>query len=139
MSEIKSEKLEVKTSAETIFTTLSNFNHFKQLMPDQVIDWKSTEDTCSFTIQGLPAISMKIHEKIPQKKIVYIAQGNSPLNFELICLLNESAEKQTETQMIFKADLNPMLSMMVSKPLQNFVNILNQKLKDLFETQEPHA
>jgi len=112
MSEIKSEKLEVNNSAEKIFSFLSNFNNFKSLMPEQVSEWKSTEDTCSFTIQGLPSIGMKIHEKIPFKKITYTSQGNSPLGFELI--------------------LNPMLSMVASKPLQNFVNILNQKLKDFF-------
>ena len=133
MSEIKSEKLEVNNSAEKIFSFLSNFNNFKSLMPEQVGDWKSTEDTCSFTIQGLPSIGMKIHEKIPFKKIVYTSQGNSPLGFELICMLNENIHEKTETQMIFKANLNPMLSMVASKPLQNFVNILNQKLKDFFE------
>ena len=135
MSEIKSEKLDVNNSAEKIFSFLSNFNNFKSLMPEQVIDWKSTDDTCSFTIQGLPGIGMKIHEKIPYKKVVYISQGNSPLGFELICMLIEKTQADTETQMIFKANLNPMMNMMVSKPLQNFINILNQKLKDFFEAK----
>ncbi len=38
-------------------------------------------------------------------------------------------------QIIIDADINPMMSMMVSKPLQNFVNILAQRLKDLMEKQ----
>ncbi len=133
MSEIKSDKQIIENSAETIFQFLSDFNSFKNLMPDQVIDWKSTGDTCSFTIQGLPAISMKILEKIPYKKISYASQGATPLSFELMCMLSEINGTSTESQIIFKADMNPMISMMASKPLQNFVNILNQKLKEFFE------
>jgi len=133
MADIKSTKQTVGNTAENIFSFLSDFNNFKNLMPEQVKDWQSTEDTCSFTIQNLPAISMKIHEKLPFTKIVYTSHSETPIKFELIYFLKNKSASQTETQLIFKADLNPMLSMMVAKPLQNFVDILNQKLKEFFE------
>ena len=28
-------------------------------MPEQVIDWKSTEDSCSFTIKGMTDLTMR--------------------------------------------------------------------------------
>jgi len=71
-------------------------------MPEQVKDWQSTEDSCSFTIQNLPSISMKIHEKIPFTKIVYTSQSETPIKFELIYLLDKNSALQTETQLISK-------------------------------------
>ena len=32
---------------------------------------------------------------------------------------------------IFEAELNPMMKMMVAKPLGNFLNLLSEKLKEI--------
>jgi len=133
MTKIESEKLSINNSAENIFTFLSNFNNFEKLMPEQIINWQATEDTCSFTIKGMTDIGMRIKEKIPNSKIVIVPDGKVSFGFELLCLLEETAADKTNTQIVFNADLNPMLKMMAAKPLQNFVNLLVQKLKELFD------
>jgi len=102
-------------------------------MPPQVTDWKSTEDSCFFTIQGMTSLGMRIKERIPFSKIIIIPEGKVPFNFELHCLFAEKENNQTEAQLIFDADMNPMLNMMATKPLTNFVNILVQQLKVIIE------
>jgi len=133
MGKIKSETVLISKSQETIYSFLSNFNNFQHLMPPQVTDWKSTENNCSFTIQGMASLGMRIKERIPFSKIIIIPEGKVPFNFELHCLFAEKENNQTETQLIFDADMNPMLSMMATKPLTNFVNILVQQLKVIIE------
>jgi len=129
MGKIKSETVLINKSAEAIFGFLSNFNNFQHLMPSQVTDWKSTEDSCSFTIQGMTSLGMRIKERQPFSRIIIIPEGKVPFNFELQCLFTDKENNQTEAQLIFDADMNPMLSMMATKPLTNFVNILVQQLK----------
>ena len=34
-------------TAKEVFDFLSDFNNFQKLMPEQVVDWKSTADECS--------------------------------------------------------------------------------------------
>ena len=131
MTRIESDKTSVNKSSEEVFNFLSNFNNFQKLMPEQVTNWQSTEDECSFTIAGMASLGMKIAEKKPYELIKVIRHGNAPFDFTLECLLNEKTQSESEVQLAFNADLNPMLKMMAVKPLTNFLNLLVQKLKDL--------
>lgn len=133
MKHIESDKILINCNQDRIFNFLSNFNNFGKLMPEQIINWQSTEDTCSFTIKGMTDLSMKIKEKIAFHTILITSYGKVPFDFELKCSFEDFGNFQTQSQLIFIADLNPMLSMMASKPLQNFVNMLNSKLKETAE------
>ena len=70
-------------------------------------------------------------EKKPFEYIKVNRNGNAPFDFTLECLLNEKSIAESEVQLAFNADLNPMLKMMALKPLTNFLNLLVKKLKDL--------
>lgn len=132
MASYKSDKITIHKSQEDIYTFLSDFNNFEKLMPEQVTNWKSTNESCSFTIQGMADLAMKMGERTEFSKVIYVSDGNKPfafdLNTDIIVNGNDS-----ETQIILNADLNPMLKMMASRPLQNFVNLLVNKLKEVIE------
>ncbi len=136
MTEIKSDLVLIKKSTEDIFTFLSNFDNFGKLMPEQVINWKSSADSCSFTIKGMADIALKTSEKIPYSKIVWSTEGKAPYDFTLSSVLIDQNENQSQAQIILHADLSPMLKMMAMRPLSNFVNLLVNKLKEVIES--PH-
>jgi len=131
MTLIKSDIAEIKNSQEKVYSFLSNLNNFEKLMPEQVINWKSTEDSCSFTIKGMTNLSMKISEKVPYSKINIIPGEKAPFHFSLECRLLKHSDSMTNAQIIFNAELNAMMEMLAGKPLQNFVNMLALKLKEL--------
>ncbi len=131
MTRIESDKTEIKKSAREVYNFLSDFNNFEKLMPEQVTNWKSTADSCSFTISGMASLGMKIVEKKPNSIIRVARDGNAPFDFTLECLLNEKNPNESEVQLAFDADLNPMLKMMAVKPLTNFLNLLVAKLKEI--------
>ena len=131
LTRIESEKQDCDNSAENIFNYLSDFNNFKSLMPPQVTDWNSTSDECSFVIKGMATIGMKIQNKVPHSKIEIVSHGKNPFNFALHVHLSETAPGKTTGQLVFEAELNPMLRMMVEKPLTNFFNMLAAKMKDI--------
>lgn len=131
MTTIESQKAEVNQPAEKVFGFLSNFNNFQKLMPPQVSNWQSTETECSFTINGMATIGMKIVEAVPHTAIKITSHGKVPFEFKLDVLLNAIGENKTEGQLIFNAQLNPMIRMMVEKPLTNFFNLLSSRIKDI--------
>ncbi len=134
MTDFQSDKVIINSSSERVFTFLSDFNNFGKLMPEQITNWKATQDNCSFTIQGMAELSMLISEKTPFSKIVYGSDKVNPFAYSLSILLDESVSNQTTSQIVFSAELNTMLKMMLQRPLQNFVNILNLKLKETIES-----
>ena len=129
---IESEKSEINKPSAEVFAFLSDFNNFQQLMPPQVVDWQSTKDDCVFKISGMATIGMKIVEKTPNTNIKIVSNGGKvPFAFTLNVNLTEVSPTQTSGQLIFEADINPMMGMMVEKPLRNFFNLLAGKMKEL--------
>jgi len=132
MATFKSDKININKPQEDIFNFLSDFNNFEKLMPEQVTNWKSTNESCSFTIQGMADLAMKMGDRTEFSKVIYVSEGNKPFAFDLNTDIHSNGDN-SETQIILNADLNPMLKMMASRPLQNFVNLLVNKLKEIIE------
>ncbi len=133
MTTIESEKLLIKGQAEALYTFLSNFNNFGKIIPSQIANWKSTEVECSFTIQGMADIVLRIVEKQQFSHIRIAASGKTPVPLELLWKFSQVNNLETETFLTVQAEVNPMMAMMVKSPLQNFVNMLVGKLKEMAE------
>ena len=128
MTRLESDKVTVNKSAEEIYKFLSDFNNFGHLMPEQVGDWQSTPDECSFTIKGMASLGMKITERTPNSHIRIVRNGKAPFDFELHVNIDDKGS-DCDVQLLFDADLSPMLKMMASKPLTNFLNLLINRLR----------
>jgi len=129
MTRIESQKVAVNKSAEEIYNFISNFNNFNQLMPNSVQDLKTTEDTCAFSLKGMPTIRLKIGDKTPFTHVSMVADGGQ-IEFSLNCSLEADGDN-CKAQLFFEAELNMMMKMMVEKPLTNFLNILVNRLKEI--------
>lgn len=130
MSDIKSQTVEIDKSDEEIFNFISDFTNFSKLFPPQVNDLKITRDTCSFSIDGMPKISLRISERTPFSCVTMSAEDGK-LPFELKCCLENIGKDKCKAQFHFDAELNMMMKMMVEKPLTNFLNLLAKKLKEI--------
>ena len=115
-----------KPAAE-VYHFLADLNNFEVMMPEQVVQWESTTDTCAFTIKNLAKIELKVRERVPITKVIIDSAGETPLEFDLSAIIEDKAGS-SEVILELNADLPPMLKMMASGPLQNLVNIMNKKL-----------
>jgi hypothetical protein len=135
MERYESSTRQVNKPASYIYNFISDFNNFGKLLPEQVSNWKCTENECSFVISGLPEVSLKISEKIPNQLLkVTSASTKVPFPFSLNVHIKELSDGQCETQVAFEGELNMMFRMMVEKPMRNFVNMINDKLKETAES-----
>jgi len=130
---INSDTSLINASDDKIFSFLSDFNNFGKLMPEQIINWQSTEESCSFTIKGMADLKMKMIEKTPNSKLQISSESSLSLSFTLTWNIKSIDENQSEVNLDFDGNLNPMVAMMAKNPLQNFVNVLVQKLGEHFE------
>lgn len=130
MTTLRSDKVTVAKPAKDIYDFLSDFNNFQRLMPEQVTNWKSTADECSFTMNGMVSLGMKVLEKTPHSLIKAGRNGSAPFDFTLSCHIEDQGASSA-VQLSFDADMNPMMKMMAERPLTNFLNMLTERLKAL--------
>ena len=120
----------VSYSDEEVYNFLTDFNNFKNLIPeDKVSNWKSDENSCSFSVNPIGETGIKIIEKEPFKLIKLTSLENDKYNFTFWVQLKMLEEKDTRIKLTLKADLNPMVQMMAKKPLQEFLDKLVDQLE----------
>ena len=124
----------INAPQKELFDFLSDFNNYEQLMPDQIVNWNSHLEGCSFTISGMLSLALKFSEKIPHEKIDIVPDGKSPIQFTLKIRLEDtvSTVQQTIAKVEVDAKLNPMMAMMAKRPLENLVQMISEKLEEKF-------
>ena len=133
MAKFESEQVIIPASAATVFEFLSDFRNFENLMPSQISNWEADGDTCSFTIEGLAGLSMRIAGRTPYTNVHIVSEGKNPVEYTLDCFLQPDGEDRCKASLEFDAALNPFMKMVASRPLQNFVNMLAEKLQQHFQ------
>jgi len=127
--DFQSHKVQLQVPVEKAYTFLLDLNNLQKLMPEQIINWQSTEDSCSFDIKGMAHISLERAEIIPNRLVRIISKPENPIELEIRGNLEKQTADQTILWIELTADLSPMLKLMASGPMQNLVNIMADKLK----------
>ncbi len=131
---LNSQPAVLNADQKTVYEFLSDFNNFEQLMPEQIVNWKSDKETCSFTIRGMADLSLKYSRTEPFHSVEVVPVGKPPIDFTLAINLEPHEQDDMKTTGIIEIDsnLNPMMTMIAKRPLENLVNAMSQKLNEIF-------
>jgi hypothetical protein len=134
MTTFESAVKKIDTNEKDIFNTLSdlrNIEKIKEKIPqDKIKEVILEQDSISFVVDPIGSISLKIIEREPFRTIKFTAE-KSPIDFLVWIQLKEITASETALKVTLKADLNVMLKMVASKPLDQFVNMLAEALAGL--------
>ena len=138
MVKIESKKVEIKRNVEFVYEYLADFTHFSMVANDKIENFKATQDRCSFTIKGMTDMGLKIISRLPNESITISndtdVPSSMPLNFLIIFEFERVEPYVTRVVVKMELDANPMIAMMVKKPLEKFVNSLADGMKKAMET-----
>ena len=122
-------KITVKKTSEDLYHFLTDFKNFEQIMPENTDKFEITDDGFLFALKGMPTIKLKLNEKTPHSKIVL---GSASEQFPFTLTANiENENTDAKVNFDFEGKFNPMISMMVKKPLQKFIDALSTNLEKL--------
>ena len=120
---------ELNLPVEKVYTFLADLNNHQQLMPENIYNWSSTEDTATFTIQNMAKLSIKIDKRVPNQELVAVPSEKAPFDVELKWTVADNGNGGTIAKHIISADLNMMMKMLASGPLQKLANYQTEQLK----------
>ncbi len=119
------------SGAELIYNFIIDFRNFKNIIPqEKVSDWEADEESCSFKIDTIGTMGMKIFEKEPFKLIKIKSDPSiSQYNFTMWIQIKEVDATGSRIKITIEPDINKMLIPMVKSPLKQFVNSLVEKIE----------
>jgi len=128
MTKFESIKTSVDSRAEEVYQFLYDVNNHQKLMPSAVTDWWSNENEAKLKIQGLGSLHLKRTETISPSFIKIVPEGKAPVDLYLEWNIENTGNGSTVSVTI-SADLNMMMRMVASKPLQNLADHMSAQVK----------
>lgn len=132
MSKIESRIGVISETDEKIFLFLSDFKNFQDLIPaDRINNFESSGDNCSFSVEGIGHIGLRITEKDPNKLIKIGSDGKTPIDFQLWIQIKEAGQNDSRMKITIEPKVNTLMMGMVKKPLKSFVDSLIEQAEKI--------
>lgn len=122
---------EINKNVSEVYAFLADLNNHEQLMPENIYNWSSTTDETRFTIQNMAKLALKVEERVENQVIKLIPSEKAPFEVRLCWELQAVTDTITTARFIIDADLNMMMKMIASGPLQKLVDFQVNKLKEV--------
>lgn len=122
-------KVTVDKPVGKVYEFLSDLNNHEQLMPENIYNWSSTEDEAKFTIQNMAKLALKVSSRKKNEEIIAIPSEAAPFALELKWSVNDKGDGKTEAVYTISAELNMMMKMLASGPLQKLADHETSALK----------
>ncbi|KKO90366.1 MULTISPECIES: SRPBCC family protein [Sphingobacterium] len=121
---------EINKTVSDVYAFLADLNNHEQLMPENIYNWSSTTDEARFTIQNMAKLALRVEERVENRFITLVPSEKAPFEVTLRWELQVIADTVTKATFIIDADLNMMMKMIASGPLQKLVDFQVNKLKE---------
>lgn len=122
---------DINRGVNEVYAFLTDLNNHEQLMPDTIYNWSSTADEARFTIQNMAKLALKVDERIEDKLVKLVPSEKAPFEVTLRWEMEPVTASVTKATLIIDADLNMMMKMIASGPLQKLTDFQVNKLKEI--------
>jgi hypothetical protein len=130
ISNFESRTGKVSCSAEEFYNFVTDIRNFERFIPaGKVSDIKITEDACSFRIEMLGTVSIRIGEKLKPGKVLFSGNALHVNDFSLLLNILGTERDHSEVKIILSAELNTMLKMIAAEPVKQFLETLINEIE----------
>lgn len=121
----------INKSITEVYQFLADLNFHEQLMPENIYNWSSTADEARFTIKNMAKLALKVDQRVEETEIVCIPSEETPFAITLSWKTERISDNETKATFLIDAELNMMMKMVASGPLQKLVDYQVSKLKEI--------
>jgi len=117
-------------SSAEFFDFITDIRNLEQFIPEGSIrNWQVNADSCSFGVPPLNSVKVRIIERIPFSLVRFSADALKKDDFNLDVQINDNDKRLAEVRLIVSADLNPVIDMMVSGPIDKFLETVVSEME----------
>jgi len=127
---IEGKKVLIAKSSKEAYNFFMTLENFELLMPTSTEKFEVEGDSFLFGLKGMPEIRLVLGNSVEYSK-VSLGAASSKLSFTLEANILSISDRSSEVQLQFDGDFNPMMAMMVKKPLTNFIDTLTENIAKL--------
>jgi carbon monoxide dehydrogenase subunit G len=120
----------LEKTQEALFNFFSDLTNFEKIMPANINKFEVDGDSFLFGLPGMPEIRLVLSEKTAFSNVT-LGAASSKLPFTLAANIKKVEENKSEVTLSFVGDFNPMMTMMIKKPLTKFVETLTENIGKL--------
>ena len=126
----KSRSGKLSCTPEVFFNFITDIRNLEQFVPQgKISNWIASSDSCSFNVPPLGSANVKIVSKDPYKMVEYAGEVLKTNNFRLTVSVSGHEKDMSEASLLLTADLNPMLKMMATGPIEKFLELLISEME----------
>jgi len=126
-------QIELNRPAKEVYDFLADCNNHEQLMPENIYNWSSTKDEAQFTIKNMAKLTLRIAERVAPSEIRFVPAEKAPFDVEMKWIITATGTETSAAQLIIQADLNMMMKMVATGPLQKLVDHQVKRLAEVVQ------
>ena len=112
-------------TGEELYDFVTDIRNFKQFIhQDTISDWQAEKESCSFTVSMIGAVNIRLVEKGINSKVVFEGDALQKNDFSLTLNIYDDSINSSIVMVSMNAELNPVLKIMASKPIGQFLERL---------------
>jgi len=120
----------VACTAEEVFNFVTDIRNFEQFIPQGTItNWLAEKEFCSFDVTMLGKVKLLLIEKTMYTRAGYSGDAMKKNDFSLILNISDIGYGTAEVKVSLNVDLNPMLKILASEPIQQFLEKLINEME----------
>jgi len=132
MSSFESRKGEMSCSPEELFYFFTDMRNFKRFIPEGTVSgWEASIDNCSFSVPKVGQVNVRLDTKTPFSLVSFRGDALKNNDFELILHIEKKEENITGIRINLNADLNPIMKLVASKPIEQFMKMIVDRMENL--------
>lgn len=131
LSSFESRTGKLSCSPEKAYAFVTDMRNFEQFVPVGTAgNWQAVKESCSFSVPKLGSVNLKIAQKREFDLVSYKGDALGKNEFNLILHISEDPGSLAKVKATVEASLNPVMKMVVSNPLNSFLEMLIGRMEN---------
>jgi carbon monoxide dehydrogenase subunit G len=112
-------------NSKEVYIFVTDIRNFERFIPAGALtDWHVARDSCNFSVPMLGTVHVRLLEKEMNRKVRFTGDAFIKDDFSLTLNISERSDGFAEVKVFIDADINPMIKMMATKPINAFLEKL---------------
>lgn len=117
-------------NSREFFAFVTDIRNFERFIPERTVnDWYAEKESCRFSVSMLGEVNVRLVEKEKYSKVIFSGNALKKNDFSLTINISDNDERPADVRLTLSADLNPMMKMIASKPIVQFMEILIKEME----------